>query len=771
MLAAKSKRFMLGVVGSMLCTAVVTGVGLQLSPAYAAGVRPLFDLSDPAGSPFPSDRFTVRDVNQNTGLRINLPKPDCTMRVTDCQHIALLNELDGFNVQPRLSVPFNGSIDVKTVSSQTVFLVSLGSTLVNGKPNVRRVGINQVVWDIATNTLHVEPEELLDQHTRYAMVVTRDVRDAAGDSIERATPFRDLQRGPDLGSTRDPALLRYGLELIGGIAQLAATGAVDLQKIAALSVFTTQSVTATLEKIRDQIKAATPQAADFNLVSGGTRTVFPLNDVTAISFRAQTGAGSSPTDFTTVSVPLATVGIVPAVVETIAFGKYVSPDYQVHPGDFIPQVATRSGVPVVQQTNEIFFNLVLPSGAKPAGGWPVAIFGHGGTNDKNRVLFNVAAKLAEHGIATIGINAPGHGFGSLGTLTVRQTSGNLVTFPAGGRGVDRDGNGTIAADEGLLAAAPRDILEARDGFVQTAVDLMQLVRVIELGMDVDGDATPDLDASRIYYVGQSMGGNYGALLLAAEPGVRVGTLTVPGCPRIDNDRLSPLRRTRVGADLASFAPPLLNAPGIAAYCVFAGQACADASSGRVTIAPQHFDDNLPLRNGIPLAVRLTDGTIREIQSPVTNTVAGAMEIQQYVERAEWVFQSGSSVAYAPYLRKAPLPGVPAKSVIVQFARGDQTNPNPVTTAILRAGELADRATFYRHDLASAENPTIRKNPHVFMPSRDGADVAIRPIALGAQEQIAVFLATDGVTIVHPEPARFFEVPVNLPLPEDLVFIP
>jgi hypothetical protein len=58
-----------------------------------------------------------------------------------------------------------------------------------------------------------------------------------------------------------------------------------------------------------------------------------------------------------------------------------------------------------------------------------------------------------------------------------------------------------------------------------------------------------------------------------------------------------------------------------------------------------------------------------------------------------------------------------------------------------------------------------------MPSRDGADLAIRPIALGAQEQIAVFLATDGVTIIHPDPAGFFEVPVVLPLPEDLSFIP
>ena len=37
--------------------------------------------------------------------------------------------LNGFNLQPRLSVPFSGPIDANSVTSDTVFLVSLGSTL------------------------------------------------------------------------------------------------------------------------------------------------------------------------------------------------------------------------------------------------------------------------------------------------------------------------------------------------------------------------------------------------------------------------------------------------------------------------------------------------------------------------------------------------------------------------------------------------------------------------------------------------------------------
>ena len=54
---------------------------------------------------------------------------------------------------------------------------------------------------------------------------------------------------------------------------------------------------------------------------------------------------------------------------------------------------------------------------------------------------------------------------------------------------------------------------------------MQLVRQIEAGVDVDGDSLPDLDRARIYYVSQSLGGVYGAVFLAIEPGVTPASST------------------------------------------------------------------------------------------------------------------------------------------------------------------------------------------------------------------------------------------------------
>jgi hypothetical protein len=63
------------------------------------------------------------------------------------------------------------------------------------------------------------------------------------------------------------------------------------------------------------------------------------------------------------------------------------------------------------------------------------------------------------------------------------------------------------------------------------------------------------------------------------------------------------------------------------------------------------------------------------------------------------FNTQPPVSWAPFIRKSPLEGQEAKAVIVQFARGDKTVPNPATTALIRSGDLADRTTLFRNDLA------------------------------------------------------------------------
>jgi hypothetical protein len=698
------------------------------APAAAAGVQARFDIRSPAEGPFPSDVFTVADDRHLTGRRVDMPLPDCRVRPTDCADLEVINTLDGFNLQPRLSIPFSGPIDVTTVDSRSVFLVSLGSTVDRARSG-RRVGINQVVWDPATSTLHAESDEVLDQHTRYALIVTDQVRDAMGDPVE-AGHFSRFRLDLNFGQRNDPWLKAYR----GAVLEALARAGVPPARVVAASVFTTLSATAVLEKIHARIKALTPAPASFLLGADGERTVFSLGDLRGITFDRQVSEVGVPSR---IDVPVAALRLLPGV-GAAAFGRYESPDYETL-DRFIPPVGTRVGVPAVQRTTAIHFTLILPAGLKPPAGWPVAIFGHGFGDNKNNSPLAVANSMAAYGIATIAINVVGHGGGPTGTLSVSRRSGRPVTLPAGGRGIDQDGDGAIDSTEGLNAAPPRTLISNRDGLRQTVVDLMQLVRVIETGgVDADGDGFPDLDGSRIYYVGQSLGGIYGTIFLGVEPSVRAGVLNVPGGPIIEIARLSPAFRGLVGVSLFARVPALCNAGALAAplWC---------------------FQESIPLRD----------------DAAVTAPAPGAMAIQEVIDNTEWVSQSGNPVAYAPHLRKIPLDGVPTRPFIIQNAKGDRTVPNPTSSAIIRAADAFDRWTLFRNDLVVATVPGAQTNPHTFLTNIGASNPDVAALSIAAQHQIGFFFATGGALVLDPDgTGLFFERRIldsQIPLMEDLNF--
>jgi Bacterial Ig-like domain len=655
--------------------------------------------------PFPTNLDSVPDATQVTGLRVDLPKPDCASFPSDCADIAVLDTLDGFNIQPRITIPFSAAIDPSTVSSKTVFLVGPGHHV---------IGINQAVWEPLTNTLHVESDEQLAEATTYLLVVTRDVRDPKGRQLNKFNlGIRDDEDGDQQGADDNDAAHSYRDALR---AALAAEG-IDRDDVAAASLFTTQSITAISTKIRSQL-----QSTPVSFVNGGTRDVFPLPTVAAIDWNQQTkttGPLNPP-------APLPIAALVG--VGTIAFGTYDSPDYE-NADEVIPAVGSLTGTPAVQSVNKLQFTLFLPAGAPPAGGWPVAIFGHGFTDSKNGAPVVVAGTLARNGIATIAINVVGHGFGAGGTYTVLRNGGAAsVTLPAGGRGIDQDGNGTIDSTEGVSAVGAQSLIGNRDGLRQTVIDIMQLVKELKAGIDVDGDGTPDLSTSRIYYSGQSFGGIYGTQLLGLEPDIRAGVPNVAGGSIIEVARLGGFRFL-VGLALLGRTPSLYNAvPNI--------------DPNDISNSFTNFNENMPLRN-LPLVV---------------DTVPGAEAIANLLDNTEWAQQAGNPAAYAPHI---------TRPVIFQFARGDQTVPNPTTSAILRACGCANRATLFRNDLAHAAFNTS-KNPHTFLTNIVGPGA---PFAFAAQQQIATFFSSDGLVTIDPDGAGpFFETPTSI-VPEDLAFIP
>jgi hypothetical protein len=655
---------------------------------------------------------------------VNLPKPDCVQRPSDCNDITVLNTLDGFNMQPRFSIPFSGPIDPRSVSSSNVFLVRMGDVAVSELPNRQVIGINQIVWDPASNTLFAEANELLDQHTQYLLVITDGVRDANGAALTRSDFLTFANNPANYRFADGVSTGAYRTSLLNAIAN---SGVVS-SRIVAASVFTTLSATAELEKIRNRIKASIPAPADVVLQSG-IRTVYPYSTVRSITALRQTGTAPTYTP-TPLTAPLSDLNVVSGAVGTLAFGAYISPVYQ-NSQQYIPATGTATGTPVVQRNQQVIFTLILPSGSKPPGGWPVAIYGPGYGTDKE-TIFAFGSVMAAWGVATIGINLPGHGGGPLGTLTMTRTNGTSVTMPAGGRGVDQNKDGTYSLAEGMSGTGTYSLISLRDGMRQTVVDLMQLTRVIETGgFDVNGDGLVDLDRNRIYYFGISLGGMYGPMLMAVEPEIRAGVANAGGSSVIEIARLGNFRVIPALA-LASRTPSLLNV-------------------GAPTPPTFGFNDNMPLRNE----------TVR------INNVPGAIAIQDFFERWEWASQSGDPLAYAPHIIRKPLSGNVARPLIVQFHKGDRTVPNPTSTAFIRAGGLTGFTTYFRTDLAIAANPAFPKDPHTLLGRPSVAAMADYAIAL--QDQIGLLFASDATFFL--DPGTLFEAPIATALPEGLNFIP
>lgn len=679
---------------------------LAMQASGAVAVR--FDPASPDVGPFPADALTVVDANQKTGRRVNLPLPDCQVQPSACIDIRAVNELDGFHAHPRIRVRFSGPVNPDTLRAG-IWLHAL-ENLTDEEYGLHREGewipINEVVYDAETNTAYAKPDTVLDQHRRYALVVFSAVRDGRGDAVVSDPAFEACLRSGS-GYCAEVA------EAVSQATRLALLG----ERVVAASVFTTMTVTSFLERARDLLgdTALSVQRARLPIIG--------IADLETIGVRFHVGGADGFRDF---SFPASlAIGI-----GRIAFGSFRSPMF-VTSQLTIPSTPTAIAVELPATSAEIAFHVLLPARAMPAGGFPVVIAGHGFGDSRFGMPSAIGPAMASAGLAVIAINAYGHGNGPEGMVVLTRRDGTQVELPLGGRGIDVNGDGAYDSAEGCLVVAP-SALAARDCLRQTAIDLMQLVRAIRAGIDLDGDGAVDLDQHRIYYAGQSLGAMYGTLLAAVEPDIDAAALNVGGGTLVNIARTSPAYRQLAAALLGARTPSLLN-QGVT------------------------FDDQFVLRYQ----------PARVLSAP------GAAALQEYFEMLEWLQAPGDAIFYAPHLKSSTLPGVPIKPVLFQMALGDQTVPNPANTALVRAANLRESTWIYRHDIARSVSRQLGGNPHAFL--ADVLSPAGLPIALAAQSQIAIFFASDGAEAPNPStPLRpffggrdIFEIPEFLP--EDFNF--
>lgn len=260
---------------------------------------------------------------------------------------------------------------------------------------------------------------------------------------------------------------------------------------------------------------------------------------------------------------------------------------------------------------------------------------------------------------------------------------------------------------------------------------MQLENLIRSGTRIEPTSGLKLDPSRIYYGGDSFGGMYGTAFMAVDPNVTAGVLNVGGGSTLDITRLSAVYRPLALQLVSGYQPSLLN-------------------------AGTSYNENYVPRD----------------QPPVVNGIAGAIDLQNLFENLNWLQAAGDPLSFAPHLRSTPLANAPVKSILFQYGVGDESVPNPQSSALIRGAAMFDKATLYRADRIGTVLQLLGQpvpanyNPHGMVV--DTQNQATARIATAAQQQAAGFFQSNGAAIPDANNLLqgLFPVPLTTTMFED-----
>ncbi|HXA30170.1 MAG TPA: hypothetical protein VN193_15645 [Candidatus Angelobacter sp.] len=679
----------------------------------------------------PDNAFTVRDSRQVTGLRVNFElgqdypmvngqvRPGCTSAdYSICDAFAELNKLDGFDIQPRVTVPLTGPIDLSSVDDSNFYITDDAGNFASG--------MRQLTFDPATNTLAGISDKQLLESTPYRVFVAPGIKDAGGAAVNTCDG-RCSTRFTTRTASASLVNIRKSMDL-------PLSSPANAYRLAGFPGASTSTDSRKMSFVQngtpDVFQAAMVRPSVADPPSGGPAV--PQGVVRNDQVKVDPNA---PGAFQSTTVP---VLVPPASAGYYAFGSFLSPRYQYasasghvdsvngNTDGVMPPVPTTQ-TPAPFGADRLGVMVVTPDPTKfnPATTpWPVAIYGPGFTRS-DYDLFVTADYNASLGIMTIATDPSGHGYGPASTATVTTLTGTSTTFLTYGRGRDLDGDGAIGdgLNDGVGPTAHRQadgsylpsrkpIDGLQSGLQQTVVDNMALARSVMAGVDIPGVGSNVADTSKVMYYGLSFGGIYGTMLTGTDPVIHQALMNVPGGPIVDIARLSSFRNN-LQTTLSHGRPNLLNGgPGL-----------------------NGFTEDLPLRNDPPEVI----------------THNGAAQLQELFGETNWFDRSGSPETFAPriLLRPDAAWANNPKSVAFQTAYGDGTVPNPTAGTLYRAGDLFNNVVYYRND----KTPTYASDPHGWL-----ADPTLAGRTSGEQ-QLGIFLSQDMLVDTNP---AWLETPIANP---------
>ncbi len=507
--------------------------------------------------PFPTDLA----FSGTTDLTLNasLPVPSDPANSANGP-VRAINALDGWStVAPwrfNLSVAPRANTLVAGQSIR-VFKVSINPTTrtvtsVQRELAATEFAVVQAPSDATGKTIAIVPTKPLEELSSYMAVVTDDVKDANGnDATPDQTYFLTQRTSPLItpvsqtgrstcvtqAQSTDPLLPVSSacslepLRLITNSHEAAAASqGIPRGDIVLTWTATTQSITPVLSMTRSITTASTATLAPSGLTTAAAGLP-PIADIIVgvmpVKYYLDAPTAQNPTGPLTGNWQAAA-------------GAYTAPFNALGLDPTSTNLTYANPIPVAKSTQVIPVLATVPNAAsgrtKPAAGWPVVIFQHGITRNRADALA-ISATMAAQGFAVVAIDQPLHGIRSIdpgingfyientpfGALANERTfdldlSNNTTGAPGPDGVVDSSGTYTINLSS---------LLTSRDNLRQAVADLFTLAKTIPT-MSVDGDATPDFDGSRIFFVGQSLGSIVGLNFVTLEPTVSTAVLSVPG---------------------------------------------------------------------------------------------------------------------------------------------------------------------------------------------------------------------------------------------------
>jgi hypothetical protein len=373
---------------------------------------------------------------------------------------------------------------------------------------------------------------------QYAAVLTSRVKTTDGRALLPSADFQKVAKG----ASGMPAVYTTAYTRVTSL--LSSALAKDGATVVGLAPFTTHDMAKQMYKLRDGIEAAAAPALEWDaasmapmspaLFAKATGGAVPMPAVASLDAWLGTATkklpdGSDDPD-STLAVPahdqIAVVGT-GVFQATNWLTHYQAADYTVPGNATFSTDASGNIVPAPDApTDKIWVSFAVPGKPMPATGYPLVIFQHGLGGSRENFL-QVANPLCQQGwmvaaidSITFGARAPEKAYQVDTTSDYASDPGATYKGPDGfADAVNMAHNGSTDLFGTLL-----DIGAVRDQFRQAELDTTQLVKVLRSSPDLSGLAlaggpAPVIDATRIAYLGQSLGSIQGAVAAAIEPHV------------------------------------------------------------------------------------------------------------------------------------------------------------------------------------------------------------------------------------------------------------